>query len=377
MGSRFNLKRCIALLAVFQSLFEISLAKNLGTVTPCPHCGPSIAPKPITITAQYETVSTCEPSKTTIFHTHTKRHKTSTTSKVKTVPSCSSYAWVSTKIPVYKNHKKTSSLVTTTNQPVTFSSLHYTETHTTTLTLPWHHGKGNGTHHNGTHHSKTTTTKKSYTTIDVKDYCDYNSIGPIAIHGYKGSGLCKDCGPDERGALTQRLTVVSCSNKHCTTFNETWIALPTTYSSSGTTSTTMTTNTYCPTATPVTAMPGYTSSAPTGASTPGPTTSSHPVQTTSSTTTSATPTGYPTHPTTTTTICTTDTETDTETESEPTPTETYGSGGEANPSDYMDNDPPAPSPYHPASSYKLFKRQGLEQPRGRVMKRSGLLFWGQ
>lgn len=370
MSSRFNLKMCITLFAIFQSFFEISLAKNLATVTICPHCGPSIAPQPVTITAQYQTVSTCEPSKTTIFHTYTKRHEKSTTSKVKMTPSCSSYAWVSTMIPVYKNHKRTSSVVTQTNQPVTFSILHYTETHTTTLTLPLHHYKGDDTYQNGTHHSRATTTKRSYTTIDVKNYCDYNSIGPIAVHGHKGSGLCIKCGPDDRRAWTQRLTVVSCSNKHCATFDETWTASSTTYSTSGTTSITMTTNTYFPTAMPVIAVPGYTSSAPTGPSTSAPTPSSYPGQSPSTHTLSL---SYPSQ----TPASTYSTESDTDTEPEPSPTETYGSGGdEPNPSDYMGNDPPAPSPYHPGTSYKLYERKGLEQPRGRVMKRSGLLFWG-
>lgn len=372
--------------AVF-ALIELSAAKHLATVTPCPDCRPSIAPKPIVVTAQYQTVSTCEPSTTTVVYPYTKSHTTDTSSRIETIASCSPYAWVSTTIPVYHNWTKTASVVTTTNQPVTFNSLHYTETFSTTITLLAPKYKGNGTYgRNVTHPS--TTVKYSHTTIDVKDYCDYNSIGPIAIPGYKGSGLCTDCGPDANSALTQRFTVVSCSNMHCTTFDETWIETPKTYSSEGQVHTTKTTKTYCPTATPETAMPGYTHAASTGLSpsaspqpTPkGPSASAYP--TSSSVTlpsqyssTYGTVTAPPSYYRSAGSTATDDYGTGSP---EPTATE-YDGGGTPDPSGDGGYEDPTPTPYQyqsGPSSYKVFKRQGLEKPRGRVMKRSGLLFWG-
>ncbi|USW54829.1 hypothetical protein Slin15195_G081480 [Septoria linicola] len=406
MGLQSSAKRCIALLGIWQCLIDPALAKTLATVTPCPECGSSIAPAPITITAQYQTVSTCKPSTTTVVFPYTKRYTTGTTSKIETTPSCSPYAWVSTTIPVYDNSTKTSTVVTSTAQPVTFNSVHYTEAHTTTITLPAPYYGSNGTHQNATHPK--TTTEVSYTTIDVKKYCKYNSLGPIAIPYYEGSGLCTDCGPDSKSALTQRLTVISCSNKHCTTFNETWVSSPKTYSASGKPHTMTTTNTYCPTATPETAMPGYTHPAgsptsygqpqqthsdgtPPNYGQPPQTYTGHPSGSYPPTTTAPTHApGYPPSPT----------YTNGEPETEPTdgygdghpePTDGYGDGqpeptdgyggGEpdptVDPSGGMGYDRPTPTEYQPGPThYKVFKRQGLEQPRGRVMRRGGMLFWG-
>ncbi|EME84651.1 uncharacterized protein MYCFIDRAFT_173600 [Pseudocercospora fijiensis CIRAD86] len=364
-------RRCIAILAIVQSLLEVAAASGLATVTPCPDCGPSIAPRPISVTAQYQTVSTCVPSTTTVTFPKTKHHTTTLESAVKTIPSCTSYAWVSTEIPWYMNGTATSTLVTTTNQPVTFNSLHYTETHTTTITLP-SYDHGNRTNH-------TSTLKVSETTIDIKDFCDYKSIGPIGIPGYGGSGLCKDCGPDSKRALTQRFTVISCANRHCTTFNETRIASPTTYTRNGRPHVTTTTHTYCPTATPASAIPRESAAASTAVA--------------STTTTATQPTGYDsksaagptTSPTATPSVGSEPDEDELwpsagPSEYEPTTTAdetepTYGGGeGSADPSADLEHDEPAPTPYQPpARSYKAFKRQGLEKPKGRLVK-LGMLY---
>ncbi|GIZ49358.1 hypothetical protein CKM354_001238800 [Cercospora kikuchii] len=400
MDLRILLWRWLAFLAVWQYVVQPGQADNLATITPCPHCSTSIAPKPVTITAQYHMVSTCEPSATTIFHYFAKRHKTGTTSTIKTVPSCSTYAWVSTTIPVYVNEMKTSAVITTTNQPVIFSELHYTEARTTTTTTLQRHlsriGIGfNGTNLNSTYHNQLrpiTSIKVTLSTINIKKFCGYDSIGPLAISGYGGSGLCMECGPDVNNALTQRLTVISCSNRHCTTFNETWISSPTTYTASGKTHTVTTTKAYCPSAIHETARPGNTHllSAPssTHSLTDIPTaepskfsqrTASHSNFSTTASTSFATSTrslinSSPTRCITTTTS-----------DDEPEPTEGYG-GGEADPSADPSGDPsgnvesehPAPTAYHHhrTHSYKIFERHGLEQPRGHVMKRGGLLFWG-
>ncbi|EME38648.1 hypothetical protein DOTSEDRAFT_28876 [Dothistroma septosporum NZE10] len=406
-----TLQHFMALLMVVQVHFSASAAHKLGTVIPCPKCAHPIAPKPITVTAQYQTVSTCTPSPTTISSTHTSGTTTLTTTVVKTVPSCSTYAWVSTRIPTHSNTVTAKTLVTTTNQPVTFGSSHYVETHTTTITAPYYrhpgHHRNITSHRNATrNHTTTTTTHK--TTFDVRSWCDYDSIGPIAIPGYGGSGLCTDCGPDANSAITQRFTVASCSDKVCTTFNETWIASPATYTSSGKTYSTTTTETHCPTATQPNPSPGqsYPVDMPATITLPSPTWSA-PI--TTSTTLSSTSTkdqyqqptetysnGQGQQPTTSasstwsssTTTTTTSSSTCTDDEDEqPTktyggagdkqPTETYGGGEGMDPSGGMDYESPTPTPYQSKqNSYQVFKRQGLERPRGNVQKRGGLLYYG-
>ncbi|KXT11683.1 hypothetical protein AC579_6484 [Pseudocercospora musae] len=364
-------RRCVAIFAILQSLLGVDAASILATVTPCPDCGPSIAPRPISVIAQYQTVSSCVPSTTTVTFPKTKHHTTTLESAVKTIPSCSAYAWVSTSIPWYNNGSASSTLVTTTNQPVTFHSVHYTETHTITTTLP-SHGRGNHANH-------TSTVKVSETTIDIKDFCDYESIGPIGIPGYGGSGLCTDCGPDSKSALTQRFTVVSCANEQCTTFNETRIALPTTYTRNGQAHVTTTTHTYCPTATPASAIARSTAAAPTAVAS---TTSSaiDPVgyaskSTAKPTAKPSTGTGPDEYEPTPSSEPSQYEPTTTADESDPEPT--YGGGdGSADPSADMEYDEPAATPYQPpARSYKVFKRQGLEKPKGRVVKRAGLLYF--
>ena len=450
-------------LAVAFTLLAGARAADLATVTPCPDCPSAIAPSPITVHSQYQTVSACKPSTTTVFTTSSALNQTRIGSAISTVPSCTPSVFVSTTIPAYSNGVQTSTLVTETEQPVTFNYLHTvktravvaraettcTTTSTTTSTV-----------------TTTTTTLTLSTTIAVKSYCDYASIGPLAIPGYEGSGLCTDCGPDANGVLTQKFTVVSCENKKCTTFNETWLASPKTHLVDGKNYVATTTDVYCPTATPETQMPGYTAPAPAAyptaqaapspagqghqaaaaptpyagkpagtpesyghpasyaappspaaypsqegghpagygaaagpvayssqagghpasygaAPSPAPYASQnggHPASYPAGTTlkTYATPTRYA-HPTTT---CT-------DSEVEPTAEPTSYNGGNGNdggddgsadpssdPSGALGYDPPQPTTYGRPSSYKVFKRQGMEMPRGSVMRRSGLLFWG-
>lgn len=59
----------------------------LATISPCPECPKSIMPTPITITSQFQAVSTCTPQKSCL-KTHCYLD-----------PSCSTYEWVSTTVP--------------------------------------------------------------------------------------------------------------------------------------------------------------------------------------------------------------------------------------------------------------------------------------
>ncbi|EGP86074.1 Ca2+-modulated nonselective cation channel polycystin [Zymoseptoria tritici IPO323] len=362
--------------ALLCTLFASTAATNLGTVTPCPSCPAKIAPRKITVTHQYQTVSTCKPSTTTITHHHM--------TKIKQTPSCSSYAWVSTSIPTYSNSKVAKTLITSTQQPVTFRHEHYTQTklykeirlvtEVTTVT--------------GRPQAKTvrrTSTKTAYTTVDVQRACKYKSLGPIAVPNYRGSGLCTDCGPDKNGALTQRMAVVSCANEHCTTFQETWIAYPQTYTHKGKTQTSTITHTYCPTATTISPQPASTHAAMPTATPSGP--GAPPYQSSSLSAGGPTNPNAPAYPSTTeitpsvpqptTTPCTTTkAQATTSSGTEETSTDSYDPEPSDDPSGDLYFDHPASTAYHaPAQSYKMFKREGLEKPRGKLAKRGGLLFW--
>src|SRR4051794_31511841 len=52
--------------------------------------------------------------------------------------------------------------------------------------------------------------KTIYTTVIRHKYAAYNKIGPLAIPGYSGSGLCKECLTNSDGDRIQRFDVVKC-----------------------------------------------------------------------------------------------------------------------------------------------------------------------
>src|SRR6187402_1680328 len=96
-----------ALWVVFGFATVVCANDALATFSPCPACPSSIMPMPITITAQYQTVSTCTPRETC----------TSTTCRLE--PSCSTYDWVSTIVPCLGG--ATSTLITKTDQVLELS----------------------------------------------------------------------------------------------------------------------------------------------------------------------------------------------------------------------------------------------------------------
>lgn len=56
----------------------------------------------------------------------------------------------------------------------------------------------------------------------------FSELGPHAIEGYGGSGLCKDCDPDDDGVESQVVSVKKCTNRVCKGQLQTWRSNPTT-----------------------------------------------------------------------------------------------------------------------------------------------------
>ncbi|KAH7327264.1 hypothetical protein BKA65DRAFT_64872 [Rhexocercosporidium sp. MPI-PUGE-AT-0058] len=199
----------------------------LATVYPCPSCPSSAAPPAITVTAQYQTVSTCTP------HTVTASSYGSELYKVE--PTCSTYPWVSTVIPCAGGSSTT---VTKTDQIVELSYV------STVLTSEASYPT-NAPSYNGTGYGYANASQPTTMIVDVT--CPFNELGPLAIPGYAGSGLCTTCAEDKNGSKYQVVTVSKCIDKSCTTYPETWVsAKPTTPSSVS--SAIYSTSTYLPSA---------------------------------------------------------------------------------------------------------------------------------
>ena len=156
-----------------------ALAGSLTTITPCVGCPSSVSQPPITVSAQYQTVSTCAP--------------TSACARgglCQTSYPYETFAYVSTVIPCAGG----SATITKTDQPVTVSRYRTTVTSFSTPA--------------GRRHAKPTPV---YSTIGQDYVLPYNKVGPLAIPGYGGSGLCTDCGEDASGARRQPVAVTECT----------------------------------------------------------------------------------------------------------------------------------------------------------------------
>lgn len=184
-------------------------AAPIDTVKPCPAAPSSIAPAPITVTTQYQPVSTCVSSSTTCAKNNKYRCRTEY--------SYSTYDYVSTVIPCPYG-PSTVSTITKTEQTVLVSRTISTKinTHVTQVSLTTGRGKP----------TTTSSTVTSYTTLTREWNAKYKEIGPSAIPGYGGSGLCRECDK------SQVLEVVECEKKPhqpvvCSAWPETWIYQPT------------------------------------------------------------------------------------------------------------------------------------------------------
>ena len=77
---------------------------------------------------------------------------------------------------------------------------------------------------NGTIFANGTTTcsPTSLQTLTVDVTAPFNELGPLAIPGYAGSGLCTDCVISE-SETRQRVLVTRCLDAACTSFTEEWV----------------------------------------------------------------------------------------------------------------------------------------------------------
>ncbi|KAK6383559.1 hypothetical protein LTS17_002851 [Exophiala oligosperma] len=176
-------------------------SKPLATVTPCPEAPSRIAPPIITVTSQYQPISTCE-ERTACFRR-----------LCKTEYSYHTYEYVSTVIPCLD----TSTTVTRTEQSVLISRSSSTITNTHVKTK--------------VHHGHTTTTTATARTTVLKEWSAvYKDIGPLAIAGYKGSGLCDTC-EGHNGEKKQEVEAIECTHRPrgptvCEKHAEIWIYQP-------------------------------------------------------------------------------------------------------------------------------------------------------
>ncbi|KAK2623584.1 hypothetical protein QTJ16_007138 [Diplocarpon rosae] len=178
----------------------------LATVYPCLSCPSDVAPPAVTVTAQYQTVSTCTPTP----------YQVSKGANYTVRPSCVSYAWVSTVIP---GPDGSSTTVTKTEQEVAVahaSTVLTSEYPCATLAPSF-----NATSY-GAANASCTSTKLTRLVVDT--VVPYNELGPMAIGGYPGSGLCTTCDEDETGTQSQVVTIHQCRDDACSTYAATWVS---------------------------------------------------------------------------------------------------------------------------------------------------------
>jgi hypothetical protein len=211
MRSPFALNAALVVVYGLTSVVSAHKTPALATITPCPDCPKSAAPAPITVTSQYQPVSTCSPE------TITKNKTTDV------VPSCTTYDFVSTVIPCLGGASTTT--ITETDQIVELAHVStvltsYSSTVTACPTTAY-------TGYNGTYarysNQTCTSTATSYTTMIVDISAPYDECGPLALGNWGGSGLCETCvpNPDEKEQVVE---VSKCLNDVCTSYTETWIS---------------------------------------------------------------------------------------------------------------------------------------------------------
>jgi hypothetical protein len=195
----------------------VSTSTALATVTPCPQCPSSIMPAPITVTAQYQPVSTCSPT------------TTCSGGQCQLEPSCSTYDFVSTTVPCLGGASST--LITETDQilEIAHVSTVLTEYSPCTTTQPARYLNATTSSP-----SNVTCTSTTYETLIVDLSAPYDECGPLAFPGdWQGSGLCTACVPNPNTTI-QVVDVHKCLNGKCTDYLETWISIKPTPTASST-----------------------------------------------------------------------------------------------------------------------------------------------
>ncbi|KAK5266340.1 hypothetical protein LTR99_003506 [Exophiala xenobiotica] len=190
------------------------LANPLTTIDPCPSAT-TISFAPITVTAQFQPVSTCVPTTACV------KGKCSTTYPFTTYP------YVSTVVP-YAWNGTTTQVTTVTDVAQPFRVSEYLETLTQITAAPTPN-----THHRAWFKAdKKKSAAKSttvYETVTRRAMAPFNKIGPLPIPGWEGSGLCEEC------EHSQLLDVIECRSginagkayKHCVQWDETLMEMPT------------------------------------------------------------------------------------------------------------------------------------------------------
>ena len=231
MGFLHSLSAKIALAGLFASSLVAGSAwpttsAPLATLTPCPSCPSNVQHPPITITEQLQTVSTCAPTSTCF-----KR-------KCHTKYPCNDYQWVSTVIPCdFSKGTGSSCTVTKTEDVVPVSKHRTTLTSYTSASKTWDQW-GYSASPSKSHRHQGHSTTSAYATLTPvygiieKDYsAAFSALGPLAIPGYGGSGLCDTC-VSNAPELSQRLLVRECRSgdyfKHdeCVEYIEIWLLEP-------------------------------------------------------------------------------------------------------------------------------------------------------
>lgn len=191
--------------------WQQSTTNALTTITPCPSPDQWNTPAPVTVTSQYQPVSTCSPEEEVCNKT-----------KCWTRYSYSTWDFISTVIPCpFASPMPAVSTVTATDQTVLVSRASRTITNTQVTSAVTTKRNKPFTH---------VTTVSAYTTLIKEWSAPYNNLGSLAIPDYEGSGICKKCtGPN--GQKLQTLDVIECLETTdkptvCHEYEEVWIYNP-------------------------------------------------------------------------------------------------------------------------------------------------------
>jgi hypothetical protein len=199
----------------------------ITTYDPAPEITYGPKPEVVTITKEYQAVSSATPATTyyeSICTTATEGAETSTSTLV-TYEYLPEYLWVSTVIPV--PYYPGNDTVTKTEQVVTVKEESTKVTHYTTITPApvLYYGYGNVTNATYTSHPAPYTKITSVDVIVIDYSCEYKYIGPHAIPGYGGAGLAPNK-PGKGGVESQVVTATSHFNEDVSTYTETWYFYP-------------------------------------------------------------------------------------------------------------------------------------------------------
>ncbi|KIV95726.1 hypothetical protein PV10_03345 [Exophiala mesophila] len=176
----------------------LASGKVLTVIDPCPQV--TTSHRLSTITAQHQVISTCAPTTACFFR------------KCSTIYPPVPTTWVSTTIPCdYDGNKHSSTLVTKITQPVTCSASSSSLTKVTSVPV--------------TVNNKVFTKTITLEMTARKEWsAKYENLGPLAMPGYPGSGLCKDCTAKD-GSIIQVFNVKECRSNakstECILYDET------------------------------------------------------------------------------------------------------------------------------------------------------------